>query len=272
MNQAISEAGRRIIDAVIDAPVAWRSPGELADRLHWSLEQTLDEIADLDAGGWLEAWELVDGPVVTLSVEATANYGVRLVEVGLDNTPKWARAGDPDPPGYRASGVFRSQKAASMGMVADGRPSAEHAAILAEDAENQKAASGDPRNHAFLEKLPKPTLLIGGGLSPWPGPHQGNGLSCPACRSTRLPPRAYCLWCDRWGLDLDLELDSAITPRKKSQRLQVRMHNPKTNARRHESERRRRQEKRKERRNLQASKLKSVAKLDIPFWSGPVAG
>lgn len=269
MNQAISEAGRRIIDAVIDAPVAWRSPGELADRLNWSLEQTLDEIADLDAGGWLEAWDLVDGPVVTLSVEATANYGVRLVEVGHDETLKWARSGDPDPPGHRASGVFRSQKAASMGMVADGRPSVEHAAILAEDAEERDAAIGDPRQGAFLEKLPKPTLLIGGGLSPWPGPFQNDARSCPACQLSRLPPRAYCLWCDRWGLDL--ELGSAVLPRKKSRRPQVRMHKPKTDARRHESERRRRQQKRKERRSAQTRGLASVTNFDIPFWSDPIA-
>ena len=72
MNQAFSEAGRRVIDAVIEAPVAWRSPAELAERLGWGVERTLDEIAELDAAGWLEAWELADGPVVTLSVAGSA--------------------------------------------------------------------------------------------------------------------------------------------------------------------------------------------------------
>ncbi len=270
MNQAISEVGRRIIDAVIDAPVAWRSPGELADRLGWTLDRTLDEIAELDAGGWLEAWELVDGPVVTLSVKATADCGVRLVEVGHDETPKWARSGDPDPPGHRASGVFRSEKAASMDLVADGRPSAELAAILAEEAEGRNGAAGDPREHASIEKLPKPTLLIGGGLSPWPGPLQVDGQTCPACRSARLPARAYCLWCDRWGLDLD---PAATGDHRKKARVPVpRMHNPKTDARRHESERRKRQGKRKERRSIQARRLKSAKKPDGPFWSEPIAG
>ena len=76
MNLALSKVGRRVIDAVIDAPVAWRSPDELAERLGWSLERTLDEIAALDVAGWLEAWELSDGPVVTLSVAATASCNV----------------------------------------------------------------------------------------------------------------------------------------------------------------------------------------------------
>jgi len=270
VNQVISEAGRRIIDAVIEAPVAWRSPGELADRLGWTLEQTLDEIAELDTKGWLEAWELVDGPVVTLSVAATADCGVRLVEVGHDDTPKWARSGDPDPPGQRASGVFRSQKAASMGLVADGRPSAENAAILAEETENRNGAVGDSRDQASIEKLPKPTLLIGGGLSPWPGPLQADGQTCPACRSARLPARAYCLWCDRWGLDLDP--DSTSIQRKKSKPTMARMHNPKADARRHESERRKRQQKRKERRSIQSRRLKPGNKMDVPFWSEPIAG
>ena len=263
MNQAISAAGQRIVDAVIDAPVAWRSPGELAERLDWSLEQTLDEIADLDAQGWLEAWELVDGPVVTLSVAATANCGVRLVEVGHDETPRWARSCDPDPPGYRASGVFRSHKAASMGMVADGRPSAEYAAILAEDAENRATAIGDPRSRNSLEKLPKPTLLIGGGLSPWPGPKQIEGLDCPACRSTRLPARAYCLWCDRWGLDL--ELSSGGIPRKISERPHGRLFSHQTDARRRELERRKRQNKRKERRGVHTRKIKALLQVDRLF-------
>ena len=271
MDQEISAAGRRIIDAVIEAPVAWRSPGELANRLGWTLDQTLDEIADLDARGWLEAWELVDGPVVTLSLAATANCGVRLVEVGHDETPKWARSGDPDPPGLPAAGVFRSLQMAHLDLVADGRPGVEHQAMLAEEAEaNSRTLAESGPHPGWLDRLPRPTLLIGGGLSPWPGPNQSNGPVCPACRSARLPARAYCLWCDRWGYDAEVIERGGV--RGKARRPATRLTTQQQDVRRHESERRQRRAKRKARRSAQARRLRAVPKRDEPCWPEPVAG
>ncbi len=263
MNQELSAMGRRIVDAVIEAPVAWRSPGELATRLGWSLEQTLDEIALLDASGWLEAWELVDGPVVTLSVAATASYGVRLVEVGHDETPRWVRSGDPDPPTLWATGVFRSEQAAALNLVADSRPGAELAAMMAEEAANLAA---DPANAAAgaVERFPRPTLLIGAGLSPWPGPLQGNGQACPACRLAHLHTQAYCLLCDRWGFDLQVEANQATRPR--SRRSEIRFPESKANEQKNESERRKRRYKRKKRRQLQANRLKSGASGSSDRW------
>jgi len=268
---AISAAGRRIIDAVIDAPVAWRSPGELANRLGWTLEQTLDEIADLDVRGWLEAWELVDGPVVTFSLAAAAHCGVRLVEVGHDETSRWARTGDPDPPGVPASGVFRGERMAALDLVADRRPDAATAAILAEAAEAQILGPDDARHHlAWIDKLPKPTLLIGGGLSPWPGPNQAGGDHCPACRSDRLPARAYCLWCDRWEFDGAIGEPSVV--RSKPRRSPSKVVSHKNDTQRQESERRQRRAKRKERRSAQAHRLRAVPRRDEPFWAVPITG
>ena len=258
MSLALTEAGRRIIDAVIEAPVAWRSPGELAERLGWGLDRTLDEIATLDAAGWLEAWELVDGPVVTLSVAATADCGVRLVEVGHDETPKWARPGDPDPPHQRAVGVFRSEKAAALDLVADARPDAEATAILAEEAE-QLAHAGRP---GWPERWPRPTLFIGGSLSPWPGPHQADDRDCPACRLAHLPAQAYCLRCDRWGLDLPVKAQG--THPGKARRAGLRHPHSLGELGKHESERRKRRKKRKERRAAQVNRLKPAAVRNPP--------
>ena len=259
MNQALSDAGRRIIDAVIEAPVAWRSPGELAERLRWSLDRTLDEIAELDVAGWLEAWELVDGPVVTLSVAGSARCGVRLVEVGFDETPRWARPGDPDPPGLRSPGVFRGEPAAALGMLADARPSAEQAALQAEEAEGRAHAPTAAGRSGVPEAFPRPTLLIGGGLSPWPGPLQVGGSSCcPACRSGRLPALAYCLWCDRWGLDRDptpARPVAADAPRRPAARPPAPATELPDAGRRAEIERRKRRQKRKERCKLQMAEF-----------------
>ena len=270
MDLKLSAVGRQLIDAVIDAPVAWRSPGELAERLGWSLDQTLDEIATLDAGGWLEAWELIDGPVVTLSVAATVDSGVRLVEVGHDETPRWARSGDPDPPHQRASGVFRSEKAAALNLVADARPGAELAAILAEEAEGLVALHGHLTQGGWTEKRPRPTLLIGGGLSPWPGPRQVEGEDCPACRLAHLPAQAYCLWCDRWGLDV-LTPESRAARRKQFWQTAVQAQGAKMEARKHTCERRKRRRKRQERRQLQAERQSTSPPHDRARWANSVA-
>lgn len=268
VDQGISEMGRRIIDAVIDAPVAWRSPGELAERLGWELERTLDEMADLDARGWLEAWELVDGPVVTLSVAATARCNVRLVEVGRDGTPRWARPGTPEPPAAPATGVFRGPPGAALDLVVDARPGAEDQAILAEEAEGRGAAA--ERGKGDADCLPRPTVLIGGGLSPWPGPaSRAPGHACPACRSARLEAREYCLWCDRWGLDDSLL--AACGGRAKTRRSFARLTDPKVDARARECARKHRKIKRRERRKRQSRQLRLGAPAGSTAWSGPIA-
>ena len=268
MDLALSEVGRRIIDAVIDAPVAWRTPVELAERLGWTLEQTQDEIATLDAAGWLEAWELIDGPVVTLSVAATANCGVRLVEVGHNETPKWARSGDPDPPSLKSSGVFRSERAAALNLVADARPSVEFAAIEAEESADLAATTPDPARPRSVERWPRPTLLIGGGLSPWPGPREADDQDCPACRLAHLPAQAYCLWCDRWGLDILTPEPRVTRPRSHRQPI-AGVHQFQPDVGKHESERRKRRRKRKERRLVQVQQERISPPRDRARWGDP---
>ena len=268
MDLALSDVGRRIVDAVIDAPVAWRSPGELAERLGWNLDQTLDEIATLDAAGWLEAWELIDGPVVTLSVAATASCGVRLVEVGHEETPRWARAGDPDPPSLKASGVFRSERAASLNLVADARPSAESAMILAEESAHLAGTQDNPARPETVERWPRPTLLIGGGLSPWPGPHQADDQDCPACRFAHLPAEAYCLWCDRWGLDI-LTLNPRHEQRKPHRQMTARVQQAWEVDRKLDAQRRKRRKKRKDRRQAQAREQRFSTPLARVRWGDP---
>ena len=44
---------------------------------------------------------------------------------------------------------------------------------------------------------PLPVVLIGEGQAWDNGVHE----VCPACKGNPLPPSAYCLRCDSWGLD-----------------------------------------------------------------------
>jgi hypothetical protein len=58
-------------------------------------------------------------------------------------------------------------------------------------------AKQEPSESSF----PRPTVLLGSGLTPWPGPLAAKGRICPGCRSGPISERAYCLVCDRWGFD-----------------------------------------------------------------------
>ena len=193
--------GLRMIEALVRAPIAWQSPAELASAMGREVDETTDLMAELDADGWLAAWERAADVVVTLSVAGAARLGVRLVEVGREEVPRWARLGEPEPRSPRASGVFRSERAAGLDRVVDPSRSAEEALESAEEALERPVISPDPRVKAFADRFPNPTRLVGSGLTPWPGPGDGRKSSCPSCGSRRLEPTMYCLYCDRWGLD-----------------------------------------------------------------------
>ncbi len=224
--------GLRMIEALVRAPIAWQSPAELASAMGREVEETTDLMAELDGDGWLAAWERAADVVVTLSVAAAARLGVRLVEAGRDEVPRWARPGDPEPRAPRASGVFRGERAAGLERVVDPSRSAEEKLERAEEALERRATSPDPRVRAFAENFPAPTHLVGSGLTPWPGPVDGRKGSCPSCGSRRLDPTMYCLYCDRWGLDhlLAEEPPRSIRPPR----------GPRDEAARREQERRRR--------------------------------
>ncbi len=197
----LSESGRRLIEALLGASVAWQSPEELAEATGGELEATLDALATLDADGWLAAWPRGDGLVVTLSVGAVSALEVRLVEVGPGQVPRWAGASEPDPEPPRASGVFRADRAASLELVVDPGISPEEAAGLAEARSARVAPPGARPGPIAIELLPRPTRFLGTSTTPWPGPGDGRKASCPVCGSKRLDPATYCLYCDRWGLD-----------------------------------------------------------------------
>lgn len=239
----LTRDGRAVVEALIAAPVAWRSPGELASATGLGLERTTDVLADLDAGGWLSAWERPGDLVVTLSVGAASRLDVRIVESGPDETPRWARMGQPDPPMARSAGLFRNERAAALELVADPQRGPGEEAERAEEAA-ARSAGPSPREPVAAEVLPRPTLLVGTGLSPWPGPGDGRKASCPACRSRRLAPSMYCLCCDRWGLDHLIRGEPAPRPAVRRE--------PSEDARRAEIERRARKQERRARRSAQA--------------------
>lgn len=194
-----------VLNALLRAPVAWQTPDQLAESLGRDGASATDVLCDLDIAGWIVVWESVDGPFVTLSPVGAKRLGVHLIEIGLDQTPRWAPASDPGPAPPKPKNVCRGDRAAALEFVPDPYDSPDVAAERAERAgraAEPRCAPGSPS--AVLERrddLPRPSMLIGLGLTPWPGPGRRAAEVCPACGSRRLQPHMYCLYCDRWGLD-----------------------------------------------------------------------
>ena len=191
-----------VMNALVDAPLAWRTPLEVASALGLGEEETMDILCDLDLAGLLDVWDQAEGPVVTLSALAAERMGARLVEVGMGETPKWARVGEPDPAALRSKHVCISEKAATLAFVADPSPTPDVAVERGERrADRARVLHANPTLWKKTDELPRPTMLVGVGLTPWPGPCKTPGGVCPACGDRSLQPHMYCLYCDRWGLD-----------------------------------------------------------------------
>ncbi|MBV8229259.1 MAG: hypothetical protein JO329_04660 [Planctomycetaceae bacterium] len=198
----IPEAWWAVFNTLIAGPVACRTPAEVAAALGRDVEEVTDLLSALDVSGWLEVWDCESGPLVTLSSLAAERLQVHLVEVGVDESPRWAPVGDPLPSPPKAKYVSAAADAAALNYVIDLAPGPDIVAERAEAAARSPSTSrGRGDKHAKAEELPRPTFLVGQGLTPWPGPNQRRSAVCPACGHLRFRPHMYCLYCDRWGMD-----------------------------------------------------------------------
>lgn len=245
----LPENGIPLMNALLGATLAWQTPAQLADALGNELEETLDLLCNLDEIGWLEVWDCEDGPLITLSPIAAARLCVRIVEVGPGETPRWAGSGDPDPPPRRAKGVFLSVRGAELEYVVDPISLVE---IDIDIDENRTEPSQEESrsNRRYSEGL-RPRLLLGQGLTPWPGPTAVRNERCPACLGQLLQPFMYCLCCDRWGRDRPDAIvaktgqANALRPRKSCQGVR-KAEEPQTRAQRERTLRKSRRRKRKQ--------------------------
>ena len=199
-----AEVWDRILRAIAEGPTACVTPEALAPSIGLDLDRTLDEVASMDIEGLLDLWERPEGIVVTLSTLSAVQLGLHLIELGPNLALRWARDGDPDPAPPRSSHVVRDPGSASFAFLIDPSPGPEEMAESGRQAERYHRSPARAKAICRSEERaapPRPSRLIGTGLVPWPGPSAGAEGPCPACGSVPLPPNAYCLCCDRWGLD-----------------------------------------------------------------------
>ena len=197
-----------ILNALIAAPIAWQSPAELATTLGLGIEETTDLLSVMDEANWVSVWDVEPGPLITLSTLAAHRLKVVLVEAGPEEWPRWGRVGEPIPPSPKAGeDIALTEHFARQDHLLDPEPSPEDAAEKFEP-RGLRVTGVRPRFADPLREqdLPRPTLLLGQNLVPWPGPEEFAGAAlCPACAGRPLRPYMYCLGCDRWGLDKEFE-------------------------------------------------------------------
>jgi hypothetical protein len=192
-----------IVTALIRAPVAWRTPRQLAAAVGRRVDETMDLLCEMDVAGWLDVRDGRQGVVISFSAWAVARLGLKLIEVGPSETPRWAfrDAAEPRPPAAKHVSLFA--QSAALANEGDPAPEPSRVAELAEEAARVSRARGLPAQPGWERdpEKPWPTVLIGLRLAPWPGPRRDQRAACPACGDRRLEPHMYCLYCDRWGLD-----------------------------------------------------------------------
>jgi hypothetical protein len=195
----LSDTWISVLNALIEAAVAWRTPAQIAAALGRGEEETIDVLCELDLAGWVEVWDANDGARITLSALGAERLRVRLVEIGPGERPRWAKVGEPEPALPRAKNVCAGERAASLEFIEDPTPSVENAVERAE--ERCRLVRAHAKLPLRINDLPRPTVLVGLDLTPWPGPPTALDAVCPACGSRTLRSHMYCIYCDRWGLD-----------------------------------------------------------------------
>jgi hypothetical protein len=137
MCDEFEEVGARIVQALIDAPLAWLTLEQLSCRLSLSLDEINDALAELDAEGMLATWEeCPKGLAVTFTPLGAYRLKIKICEVGPFEIQQWFSIGMPDPYPPPAKRVFRDPE--KLGLVVDPSPGPVELAEIAEEEPSRK--------------------------------------------------------------------------------------------------------------------------------------
>ena len=176
-----------VVEALLSASVAWRSPAHLAAGSGLPLPAVFCALADLEADEWICHWETEDELTVTLTPIGAARLGVRLIEVGHNEHPRWTNIESPDPPLPKAKGIFRDYQA--LALIPDPRSE------VSLDEEAELVPVADPAGCPGLGSPGAPDAQPHRHLEHGdPGHLRAPGEPCPACGSA-LSKRAGCPYC-----------------------------------------------------------------------------
>src|SRR3954447_15594941 len=61
-----------VLDALVAAPIAWQSPGQVAEVLAAGVEETTELLCRMDVEGWIAVWDGEAGPALSPTPPAPA--------------------------------------------------------------------------------------------------------------------------------------------------------------------------------------------------------
>lgn len=206
-----------LLDALGTGEVLRRTVEAIASAAGLSPDLAADLLARLDAAGFVDVDDPGPGadgpPTACLSAYGALRLGRHAVESG--DSYRWADAPRPGPRHRRQPLQVGFPEAVLDGEDLRGNrvngwsPLIDPGAIDPADAA-ERAEAMPPRPGAGRDPYPRlappgdprrPTLLLG-LRADWCEPRRLDD-PCPGCRGEPLPRHAYCLLCDRWGLDAD---------------------------------------------------------------------
>ena len=176
-----------VVEALLAARVAWRSPAHLMAATGLDEAAVFCALADLEVADLVTHWETDAELTVTLTPIGAKILGVRLIELGRNEVPRWAPIASPEPHPPAARGTFSDYTALAFVPSRDLGP--EEALELAEmvalaDAGGGARVDGDRRPAGGR---PPASGLVGAGDRFAPGE------PCPACGAAdRRGACAYC--------------------------------------------------------------------------------
>lgn len=228
IDPAATEAVARVLAELGSHPESCPLATDLADRLGCDVEDVWEALGEAERGGWAETWaDDPRGPSVALSALSASRLGLRLssdgrrwlgpgqVERTFGEAPPYVTMTDlTDPATWDGPDPLASLEDSRAMQGIDSLALSEACEKMAADYVAGLDPASRPRPDGLANlvkawqgfgssldraKLPQPVLIF--GLSPaWPVRRPASG-PCPGCRSRRLGPAAYCLICNRSGID-----------------------------------------------------------------------
>ena len=136
-----------ILDVIISAPRAWQTIRQLRDRTKLDEPELLDQLVDLEVSGMVASWEdWPEGISVTLTPLGAARLGVKLIEVGPREVPRWGDVYAPDPSPPQAGRLYQSKLVHGFlgEILVDPSPGPEEQVIAMETAPKRRRAPDTP--------------------------------------------------------------------------------------------------------------------------------
>lgn len=200
-----------ILATIVNYDAAWITPASISEKIQCPNDVVEDCLADLETESLITTWEDEDGRLsVTLTPLGAEKLGVQLTPID-DTRCRWMRLDQPAPRLHATSQVREAWEDSLP--ISDSSPGPEDIAAMNEEigalcafpiSRRKQLPRTSWRGIQRLDEnfLPYPTMLLGVGIALWDNIEH---RVCPGCQNRELETYEYCLRCDRWGMDRQMQ-------------------------------------------------------------------